>query len=132
VFILSMHSAKKKCKEINPVVLVSNEKVFFYLLIRIIFLLMYEFFFRGVLFFSLLEALTLFWAIFICTSLYILIHIFDSRQEIIGAIPFGIVLCLLTFYTQSIWVPFIIHCTLSGVYEISIYRCLTKQFKGNN
>ena len=78
-----------------------------------------------ILFFSLLALMPMIWAVLTCTALYVLIHIFDSKPEIIGAVPFGIILCLLTFYTQSIWVPFIIHCALSCVYEISIYNCLT-------
>ena len=125
VLLLSKRSAQKKCKESPKIVLDNKERGGVYFPIRIAFLFGYEYFFRGILFFSLLALMPLIWAVLTCTALYVLIHIFDSKPEIIGAVPFGIILCLLTFYTQSIWVPFIIHCALSCVYEISIYNCLT-------
>ena len=96
-----------------------------YFLIRVVFLLAYEFFFRGVLFFSLLEFNGLFTAVVITTVLYVLIHIFDPKKEIFGAIPFGIVLCLFSYFTNSIWIAFIIHITLSTVYEFSMFKFLT-------
>ena len=96
-----------------------------YFPIRILFLLSYEFFFRGVLFFSILDVSDIIIAILACTFLYVLTHAFDSRNEIIGAIPFGIILCLFSYFTNSIWPAFIIHITLSGVYEVSIFNQLT-------
>ena len=67
----------------------------------------------------------MFVAIFYSTILYVLIHIFDSRKEIIGAIPFGIVLCLFAYYTNGVWYVFIVHMALSAVYEISLFYHLT-------
>lgn len=96
-----------------------------YFPIRLVFLLSYEFFFRGIIFFSLVQDLDLYQAILITTLLYVIIHGFDSRNEIIGAIPFGIVLCLFSYYTNSIWFAFVIHAALSVVYEWSIFKHLT-------
>ena len=127
VLFLSRHTANKKYKGLDPLVLEHKQHGFSYFGIRVIFLFMYEYFFRGILFFALLSLLPLIWAILCCTALYVLIHIFDSKPEIVGAIPFGIILCLLTFYTQTIWVPFVIHCTLSCVYEVSVYNYLNKK-----
>jgi membrane protease YdiL (CAAX protease family) len=100
-----------------------------YFIIRFVFLLCYEFFFRGVLLFQFLEITSLFSAIVYSTILYVLIHIFDSRKEIFGAIPFGIVLCLFSYFTNSIWCAFIIHISLSAVYEISMFYYLTLKNK---
>ena len=97
-----------------------------YFVIRLLFLLAYEFFFRGVIFFSLLEHFSLWEAITYNTLLYVLIHYFDSRKELFGAVPFGIVLCLFTYFTQSVWYAFIMHATLSTVYEIRIFYKQTK------
>lgn len=105
----------------------SNAWVYF--LIRFGFLLCYEFFFRGILFFKLLEFASLPLAILYGTILYVLIHIFDSKKEIIGAIPFGIVLYLFTYFTNSIWYAFLIHLALSAVYEISLFHSLTLKNK---
>lgn len=101
------------------------DQVWNYFGIRMLFLFSYEFFFRGVIFFSCLEVLDLTMALLITTGLYVLIHSFDSRNEILGAIPFGIILCLFSYYTDSIWPAFLIHLTLSGVYEFAIFRQLT-------
>jgi len=100
-----------------------------YFIIRIFFLFSYEYFFRGVLFFTLLEVNHVVIAIIVCTSLYVLIHAFDSKTEIIGAIPFGIILYLFSYFTNSIWPAFIIHITLSGVYELSLFKHLTLKTK---
>ncbi|MFG6686295.1 CPBP family intramembrane glutamic endopeptidase [Mariniflexile sp. HNIBRBA6329] len=105
----------------------SNAWVYF--IIRFSFLLCYEFFFRGVLLFKFLEFTNLPLAILYGTILYVLIHIFDSKKEIIGAIPFGIVLYVFTYFTNSIWYAFFIHLALSAVYEISLFYCLTLKSK---
>lgn len=105
----------------------SNAWVYFTL--RFVFLLCYEFFFRGVLLFQFLEFTTLTMAIIYSTILYVLIHIFDSKKEIIGAIPFGVVLCLFAYYTKSVWYVFFIHIALSAVYEISMFYYLTLKNK---
>ncbi|SEQ05509.1 CAAX protease self-immunity [Hyunsoonleella jejuensis] len=92
-----------------------------YFIIRFVFLFCYEFFFRGVLLFSLLEYFNPTYAITLSVIAYLVIHLFDSKKEIIGAIPFGIVLCILAYQTQSIWYVFTMHLALSAVYEISIF-----------
>lgn len=100
-----------------------------YFIIRFTFLLCYEFFFRGVLLFMFLDFSSLPLAIFYSTILYVLIHIFDSKKEILGAIPFGIILCLFTYFTNSVWYAFLIHMALSAVYEISVFYYLTLKNK---
>jgi len=122
---ISYYSAKNNLKNKTEKSRYHADQGWIYFSIRIVFLFAYEFFFRGVLFFSLLEENDILIAILVCTSLYLLIHAFDSRNEIIGAIPFGIILCLFSYFTNSIWPAFIIHITLSGVYEVSIFNQLT-------
>ena len=77
------------------------------------YLLGYEIMLRGVLFFSCLAEMNLVWAIAINTSIYALIHIPKGMKETLGSIPMGIVLCLITYYTGSIWSAFFIHCSLA-------------------
>lgn len=96
-----------------------------YFIIRFTYLLCYEFFFRGIILFKLLELTNLTLAILINTVLYLLIHIFDSKKELLGVVPFGIILCLFTYYANSVWYAFLIHLSLSVVYEISIFYYLT-------
>jgi membrane protease YdiL (CAAX protease family) len=125
--LLSFKSVKKNLKNKNEVSNYSLSQGWNYFPIRIVFLLSYEFFFRGVLFFTLLELSGFFLAIMITTLLYVLIHIFDAKKEILGAIPFGVVLCLFSFFTNSIWAAFIIHIALSGVYEVSMFYHLIQK-----
>ena len=122
---LSKFSANKYQRENTFKSHYNFSNAWIYFIIRFTFLLCYEFFFRGVLLFKFLEITSLSTAILYGTLLYILIHIFDSRKEIIGTIPFGIVLYLLTYFTNSIWYAFFIHLSLSAVYEISVFYCLT-------
>ena len=122
---LSFTSVKKKLKDKIEKSQYNSNKGWVYFIIRLVFLFSYEFFFRGVLLFTLIDTNGLITAIIICTSLYVLIHIFDSKAEILGAIPFGIVLCLFSYFTNNIWAAFIIHITLSGIYEVSMFKHLT-------
>ncbi len=123
--LLAFTLVKKNLKNKAEISQYSHNQGWIYFIIRIVFLISYEFFFRGVLFFFFIEINGLILAIIISTSLYVLIHIFDSKAEILGAIPFGIVLCLFSYFTNNIWAAFIIHSTLSGVYEVSMFNHLT-------
>lgn len=127
--VLSFKSVKNKLKNNNEKSPYKLNQAWIYFIVRVVFLLSYEFFFRGVLFFSVLEVSGLIIAIVCNTLLYVLIHIFDSKQEILGAIPFGIVLCLLSYNTNTIWMAFLIHTTLSVVYEFSMFKHLTFKSK---
>jgi len=127
--ILAFKAVKKKLKDHTQISQYKNNQGWKYFIIRVVFLLAYEFFFRGVIFFTFLENNGLIIAIVITTLLYVLIHIFDSKQEILGAIPFGIVLCLFSYFTNSIWMAFLIHITLSAVYEFSMFTHLTFKTK---
>lgn len=77
------------------------------------YLLAYEFAFRGFLFFTCLEVMDLPLAITINVSLYVLVHIAKGWKEVVGAVPLGIVLCLLTFQTGTIWIAFLVHVAMA-------------------
>jgi membrane protease YdiL (CAAX protease family) len=77
------------------------------------YLLAYEFLFRGFLLFSCLEEMGALPAIAINTSLYALVHVQKGWKETVGAIPLGIVFCLLSIHTGTIWIPFLVHVTMS-------------------
>jgi membrane protease YdiL (CAAX protease family) len=77
------------------------------------YLLAYEFLFRGFLLFSSLNFLGMWPAIFINIVFYSVVHLPKGWQQTLGALPFGLVLCLLTLETGSIWTAFIIHGALA-------------------
>jgi membrane protease YdiL (CAAX protease family) len=78
-----------------------------------IYLLGYEFLFRGLLLFSFCSAFGWPIAIVLNVILYSAAHITKGREEILGSVPFGLLLCTLAFYTGSIFIPFLIHFSLA-------------------
>jgi membrane protease YdiL (CAAX protease family) len=123
--LLAWISVNKSIKRIKIKSTVFKQNGWLYFPMRIMFLLAYEYFFRGVLLFTLINSFGMVEAISLCTVLYVLIHAFDTKSEIIGAIPFGIVLCLLSYYSKSIIIPFVLHVGLSLVYEVNLFNYLT-------
>lgn len=89
-----------------------------YLLIRIPFLIIYEIYFRGVLLIICINQFGISAAIVSNVILYAVAHVYSSRKEMIGTVPFGLVLCLATTITQSVWPAIIMHLLLALPYEI--------------
>jgi membrane protease YdiL (CAAX protease family) len=79
----------------------------------IVYLLGYEMLFRGVLLFPLAAAIGVYPAIAVNTALYSAIHLPYGIQQAIGAIPLGIILCLLTLATGTLWVAFAVHVIMA-------------------
>lgn len=96
----------------------------------IAYLLAYEFFFRGILLFSCIRMLGVTMAIVVNVIIYSLAHIPKGKLEVLGAIPFGIVLCLVTIYTGSFWTAFGTHVIMAISSEwSSLYFNKDIQFK---
>jgi hypothetical protein len=113
-FVLSTLSAKKEINN-SSAVLAPPDKIF-YLTIRIVFLVSYEIYFRVVL----LQAfyfIPIVYAVIINVILYSAAHSFSSKKELIGSIPFGFALCLLTILHQSVWPAIMLHIILCVSYE---------------
>jgi len=113
--IVSFYSSQKESIIPNP--LIHKSCYLGYIASRLVFLFAYEFFFRGILFFTTLNYFSLAVAVLINLLLYMGIHLFHGKKEVLGAIPFGLVLCAVTYYSQSIWPAFFIHAALSLSYE---------------
>ncbi|MCJ7582531.1 MAG: CPBP family intramembrane metalloprotease [Candidatus Aminicenantes bacterium] len=77
------------------------------------YLVAYEFLFRGLLLFTLYSALGLWPSIGITTGLYVLVHFPKGPKEALGALPFGVVLGLITIEAGSIWPAVFIHAVLA-------------------
>lgn len=119
---VSRRSAIKYFGDLDTLSIVKPADRLLYFSIRIPFLFFYELFFRGVLLHSSLVYTNILGAILINLILYTLIHSFNSRREIIGCLPFGIVLCLFSIYSNSIWPAFLIHTTFSFMYESTLFK----------
>jgi len=82
----------------------------------------YEFAIRGMLFFACLYAFGLWPAIIINSVIYSLIHIFKGYKEAFGAFFLGILFCIITYYTNSIWIAFVIHVLMAVINDIKAVK----------
>lgn len=73
----------------------------------------YELMFRGLLLFTTVEFMGAWPAIILNTALYALVHVPKNLEETIGAIPLGLLLCLITLSTGTFWVAFGVHTCLA-------------------
>jgi membrane protease YdiL (CAAX protease family) len=79
----------------------------------VVFLIAYEFLFRGLLFFAALRILGPLYATLLNVILYSIAHFYKGPLEVIGAIPLGVILCYLTLYTGNIWSSVVIHLIMA-------------------
>lgn len=73
----------------------------------------YEFMFRGLLLFATVPLMGEWPAIVLNTAFYVLVHVPKNLEETIGAVPLGILLCLITLTTGTIWVAVVVHLVLA-------------------
>lgn len=98
-----------------------------YLLIRILFLFIYESFFRGVLLIVCIHYTGIEWAILINVILYTLLHAFTEIEEIAICPIFGLILCQVTIWFHSILPALLLHIALSVSYEGYILKRFSSQ-----
>ncbi len=79
----------------------------------IVYLLVYEFMFRGILLYACIHSFGIPAALIINICMYALFHLPKGIAETLGAIPFGLVLCLLVIRLDSVWVAVFIHIILA-------------------
>ena len=82
----------------------------------ILYLLGYEFVFRGFMFFTTLAAWGFWPAILLNSLLYGLVHIPKSRREVFGSFALGAIFCLGCYYTGGFWFAFFAH-TFQAVFN---------------
>ena len=91
--------------------------IFLYGCLRILFLISYEWFFRALLLTDLSSWVGTEYGIIINVLLYALIHIHKSKKEIIGCLPFGLLVCVFTVWWHSVWPAIIFHLQIAIVNE---------------
>jgi membrane protease YdiL (CAAX protease family) len=83
----------------------------------------YEFFFRGFLFFGTIEAFGFWPAVIINLLFYSAVHRLHNVQEALAAIPFGFLICIITYYSASVLPAILIHIVLAWSNELwSVYH----------
>lgn len=93
-----------------------------YFMTRALFLFSYELWFRGGLLFETAAGIGMPLAIVANIFPYVLLHVFNSRKELLACIPFGIVSCLFCFAFNAAWPAILLHIGFSLGYEINFYR----------
>lgn len=123
---VAMFSAKKPKNLLNyPQIRAKNwTKEIYYknLLGWALYLFGYEMLFRGVLFMLLIEPLGIWPAIAINVALYSATHIPKGLDETIGAAPLGLVLCLLTYASGTIWIAVIVHIAMAWTNSLTALK----------
>ena len=79
------------------------------------YLLAYEYLFRGILFLGIIEHIGIHMAVILNTIVYVLAHFHKDKKELLGSIPLGIVLCLISYETQTIWTAFSVHWIMATI-----------------
>ena len=79
-----------------------------------VYLLAYEFLFRGVLLFECYESFGFWPAVVINITIYSAIHMVNGKDQAIGALFFGGIACYLTLTRGTVLIPLFMHITLSG------------------
>lgn len=75
----------------------------------VVFLVAYEFLFRGLLLFSSMTVLNPWTAVILNVTLYAFAHIYKGLPELFLSIPFGFIFCYLTLVTGNIWCAVALH-----------------------
>jgi membrane protease YdiL (CAAX protease family) len=78
-----------------------------------LFIVGYEFMFRGFLLYSCIPVMGVELAVAVNVIIYSFAHIHKGMQETIGSVPFGILLCYVTLTTGSFWAIMVAHSILS-------------------
>lgn len=87
-----------------------------------IYLFGYELLFRGILFFPLIDAIGIWPTIAINLALYSATHIPKGLDETIGALILGLVLCILTLVTDTIWIAFFVHVAMAWTNSLTALK----------
>jgi membrane protease YdiL (CAAX protease family) len=132
VFVASNQSKKDflKTQDKEVVAEVFNSSfVSRYMIARFIFLCVYEIFFRGYMLTDCIDQWGITIGIVINIALYMLIHLFSGKKEIIGCIPFGLALCAVSILFNAVWPAIVLHLALSFTYEISLVNRIRQSLK---
>jgi membrane protease YdiL (CAAX protease family) len=93
-----------------------------YFIVRAFFLFSYELWFRGLLLFDCIHWFGTPLAVFINVFLYVLLHIFNGKKEVLACIPFGLFVCFFSILFNSVWPAILLHISFSLAYELNFYR----------
>lgn len=89
-----------------------------YFLLRIIFIATYESWFRGFLLTDSIVRFGLPASVYLNVGLYALLHTVNGKKEMVGCIPFGLLLCGMCLWRGAVWPAIALHLALTLPYEV--------------
>lgn len=105
----------------------TNVRLISFSIVWIVYLVLYEFYFRGVLLSLTFKEAPLAGVVIFNVALYAGVHIVKNIQQVLLSVPFGLLLVGMTYYTGHIWFALIIHLVLALGFELS--ALITKRTK---
>lgn len=112
----------KKQESAENLVHLSSQFFISYFIVRALFLFSYELWFRGFLLFDFIRWFGIPLAVFLNVSLYVLIHIFNGKKEMLACIPFGLMVCFFSISFNTALPAIMLHIGFSSAYELNFYR----------
>jgi len=91
-----------------------------------LYLMGYEFMFRGVLLFGTVEEFGCYLAVILNVVLYAFVHIPKGKKEVLGCFILGPILCVVALMTHNILIPTILHISVCLCNEYFSIRKITK------
>lgn len=116
------YSARKAQSSVSANVLSRNDPFpgFFpevYFPVRVLFIISYEGWLRGVILFGGISLLGLPAAIALNIVLYAILHLANGKRETLACFPFGLLLCLLSVWAGAAWPAMAVHAALAVSFE---------------
>ena len=87
-----------------------------------LYLLGYEFFFRGFLLFAVADAWGVWAGVCATTLAYVYAHLPKNADETIGTIPMGVVFALGALWSGGIWAPWLAHVIIANTSDLLASR----------
>jgi membrane protease YdiL (CAAX protease family) len=97
-----------------------------YIVARVLFLCLYELWFRGYLLINSIIAFGITFAIILNIALYSLLHKVNGRREMLACIPIGAILCGVCAWTGAAWPAILIHVVMTLSHEIHLVKKIHK------
>ncbi len=95
-----------------------------YFFIRVLFIVAYEWWFRGFLLAYTTILLSAPLAVCLNVALYTLLHVVNGKKEMLGCLPFGLLLCVLCLWQQAAWPAITLHLALTIPYELRFLKLI--------
>jgi membrane protease YdiL (CAAX protease family) len=101
---------------------ISSKESRYYIFIRSSYLVIYEWFFRGLLLQVSMEYFSVETAVCINVLLYCIAHAYSARHELIACVPLGFLFCWLRLEYGSILFPVMLHLCMAIPFEVRMLR----------